>query len=86
MKLNNPDPRLYRFLKFTIIKELALWADSFYKSKCPCVCLSVTLCIHGLNVFVPPLPKVQCQNFLDIRNPWGKVLETSGLRFENFYS
>ena len=27
-----------------------------------------------------PLPKVQCPNFLDIRNPWAKVLEISGLK------
>ena len=48
------------------------------------LCLSATLCIHGLNVFVPPLPKVPWQNFLDIQNPWGKGLEKSGIRFENF--
>ena len=28
---------------YVIFKESALWADSFYKSKCPYVCLSVTL-------------------------------------------
>ena len=51
------------------------------------VCVSVrhtfSLC---LTVFLPPLPKVQCLNFLDIRNPWGKVMERSGLRFEHFCS
>ena len=62
---------------------------------CMCVCLSVCLCVclcvcsllrYRLNVFLPPLPEIRCPNLLDIRNPWGKVLETSRLRFENFYS
>ena len=30
------------------------------------------------NVFFPPVPS------LEIRNPWGKVLERSGLKFEHF--
>ena len=59
----------------------ALWADAFYKLICPyvclCVCLSVcSLLKYRLNVFLPLLPKVQ--------NPWGKVMERSGLRFETF--
>ena len=29
---------------------------------------------YRLNVFLPPLPEVGCQNFLEIRNPWGKVM------------
>ena len=32
----------------------------------------------------PPLPKVGCPIFLEILNPWGKVMERSGLRFEHF--
>ena len=24
---------------------------------------------------LPPLLEVQCPNFLDLRNPWGKVIE-----------
>ena len=53
-----------------IFKASALWADAFYQLKCPCVCLSVR-CTFSLRlpVFLPPLPKVQCPNFLDIRNP-----------------
>ena len=38
----------------------------------------------SLNVFVPPLPKVACLIFLEIRNPWGKEMKRSGLRFEHF--
>ena len=134
---------------------MALWADSFYKSKCPSVCPSVCLCVcvitfevsfNGLfaptsqnrmsnifrdseslgksngnkwsqiwtflfenclksprkkkffsslflvflgfwsflMVFLPPLPEVGCPIFLEIRNPWGKVMERSGLRYEHF--
>ena len=33
---------------------------------------------------MPPLPKVGCPTFLEIRNPWGRVLERSGLRIEHF--
>ena len=35
-------------------------------------------------VFLPPLPEVGCPIFLEIRNPWGKVIVRSGLKFENF--
>ena len=52
---------------------------------CPSVCLSVcSLLRYRLNVFLPPLPEVGCPKFLEIRNPWGKVMERSGLRFEHF--
>ena len=37
-----------------------------------------------ITVFLPPLHKVQCANFLDYQNPWGGKMERSGLRFENF--
>ena len=35
------------------------------------------LCLLCLNVFLPPLPEVQCHNLLDFRNPWGKRIERS---------
>ena len=47
----------------SIFKALALWADAFYKSKCPSVCPSVCLSVclsvcsllrYRLNVFCPP--------------------------------
>ena len=44
------------------------------------------ICSLRLNVFLPPLPEVQCPNFLDCQNPWGKVIVRSGLRFEIFCS
>ena len=70
-----------------IFKALALWADAFYKLKCPsacpCVCLSVcSLLRYPLNVFLPPLLKVGCPIFLEIRNPWGKIMKRSGLRLK----
>ena len=33
---------------------------------------------------MPPLPEVRCPKFLEIRNPWGKVLERNGLKFKLF--
>ena len=36
--------------------------------------------------FLPPLPEIGRPQLLDIRNPWGKVMERVGLRFENFFS
>ena len=49
------------------------------------VCLSVcSLLRYRLTVFLPPLPEVGCPIFLEIQNPWGKVMERSGLRFEHF--
>ena len=75
-----------------IFKTLALWADAFYKLKCPSVRLSVrvSVCLsfcsllrYRLNVFLPPLPKVGCPIFLEIWNPWGKVMVRSGLTFEH---
>jgi hypothetical protein len=35
-------------------------------------------------IFLPPLPEIGCPIFLEIRNPWGKVMERSGLRYEHF--
>ena len=37
-----------------------------------------------LNVFLSPLPEVGCPKILEIRNPWGKVMDRSGLTFEIF--
>ena len=46
----------------------------------PFVC---SLLRYRLNVFLPPLPEVGCPKSLEIRNPWGKVMERSGLTFEH---
>ena len=62
-------------------KALALWADGFYKSKCPCVCVCVSVCpcVHflryHLNVFFPNFLKSDFQFFLEIQNLWGKVMK-----------
>ena len=53
------------------------------------VCLFVCLCVcsplrYRLTVFLPPFPEVGCPIFFEIRNPWGKVMERSGLTFEHF--
>ena len=36
---------------------------------------------YRLTVFLLPLHEVGCPIFLEIRNPWGKVMERSGLNF-----
>ena len=51
-------------------------------SVCPCVC---ELLGYHLNVFLPPLPEVGCPKLLEIRNPWGRVVERRGLRFKHFF-
>ena len=54
-------------------------------SDCPSVRLFVcSLLRYRLNVFLPQFPKVGCPIFLKICNPWGTVMEGSGLRFEHF--
>ena len=40
---------------------------------------------YRLTVFLPPLPEVGCLIFLEIQNPWGKVIERNGLTFEHFF-
>ena len=47
-----------------------------------CVCLSVHFWGTVERSFFPPLPEVSCPNFLEIRNPWGKVMKRSVLIFE----
>ncbi len=54
-----------------------------------CMCLFVrlfvcSLLMYRLTVFLPLLPEVGCQIFLEIRNSWGKVMRRSGLPFEHF--
>ena len=43
-------------------------------------------CLLRLTVFLPPLLKVKCPNFLDIRNPCGIVMKRSGLAFKHYFS
>ena len=40
---------------------------------------------YRLNVFFPPDPEVGYPIFLEIQNPWEKVMERSGLRYEHFF-
>ena len=78
---------------FAVFKASALWADTFYKSKCSYVCVFVCLSVclsvcsllrYRLTFFLPLLPKVGCLILLEIWNPWGKVMERNGLTFEHF--
>ena len=58
-------------------------ADAFYKSRYLSVCLSVchTFSLR-FTVFLPPLPDVQCLNFLDIMNPW----ESNGKKWSQIWT
>ena len=51
---------------------------------CVCVCVCVFTFEVMFNGLLPPLPEVRCPIFLEIRKPWGKVMERSGLTFEHF--
>ena len=67
-----------------IFKASAIWADAFFKSICPPVCVSVcSLLRYRVNVFLPPLPEVGYQIFLELWNPWEKGMKRSGLRLEH---
>ena len=50
--------------------------------------VGLSVCVFTFEVpfngLLPPLPEVGCPKFLEIRNPWGKVMERSGLRLEHF--
>ena len=47
------------------------------------VCVS-SFMYYILRPILPPLPEVGCPKNLEIRNPWGKLLERSGVRIEHF--
>ena len=54
-------------------------------SVCPSVHVFVCSFLrYRLTVFLPPLPEIRFQILLEIKNPWGKVMERSGLTFEHF--
>ena len=76
------------YIVVRFFKASALWADAFYKLKCPNVCVCVFVCLFTFevpfNCLFAPLPEVRCPIFLEIQNPWGKELERSGLRFKHF--
>ena len=48
------------------------------------VCLMSLFIWYILRPILPPLPEVGCPKCLEVRNPWGKVMERSGLRIELF--
>ena len=58
-------------------------SQNFHMFVCLFVCVCSLLRYH-LTVFLPPLTKVGCPIILEIRNPWGKVMERSGLKVEHF--
>ena len=71
----------------SIFIESAHWAKKIQQLQCPCECVCVCLSLfmwYMLRPILPPLPKIGCPKILEIRNPWGKVLERIGFRIEHF--
>ena len=61
-----------------VFKASALWADAFYKLKCPPVRLSVCPCVCLFTFEVPfngLFAPTSRSRMSEIRNPWGKVME-----------
>ena len=69
---------VFEFFAFRMIFSvfLKIWVFEYFWST-----LLFYQC-YRLNVFLPPFSEVGCPKLLEIRNPWGKVMERSGLRFE----
>ena len=73
-----------------LFKASALWADAFYKLKCPSACLSFrpSVCVFTFEVpfkrLFAPTSQSPVSNIFRDRNPRGKVIERSGLRLEDF--
>ena len=78
------DPTLWDLTTFKYFYQLGL--ESVCLSLCMSVCLSVCpLFMYQIfRPILPPLPKVECPKVVEIRNPWGKDLERSGLRIKHF--
>jgi hypothetical protein len=58
---------------------------SINRNVCPCVRVFVRLFTFEVPLKRLFAPTWLSKNFREIRNPFGKVTERSGLRFENFY-
>ena len=73
-----------------LFKASALWADAFYKSKCPCMCLFVRVFVCVFTFEVPfkclfaRTSKSRMSNIFRDSESLGKVIEKSGLIFERF--
>ena len=78
----------FLFLRWNwVFKTSALWADAFYKLKCPsvCPCVCPSICVFTFEVpFKRLFAPTYRSRLSNIRNPWGKVMERSGLRLEHF--
>ena len=85
LRLNVSLTELNKFSKHRPSGPMLSISQNVHICVCLCVCLSVcSLLRYRLMVFLPPLPEIRCPIFLEIRNPWGKVMERSGLRLEHF--
>ena len=72
-------------LILNFMRSFRIMGRFYYNLICPCIYPSVcSLLRYLLNIFLPPFPEVGCPIFLEIQNPWGKVVENCGIRFEHF--
>ena len=70
----------------SIFKASAVWADAFYKSKCPSVRVSVRLFTFEVPFkrLFAPISRSQMSKIFRDSEFLRKVMERSGLRFERF--
>ena len=77
-------------IKASLFKRINYPLFSKHQPSGPMVSISrnVRLCVCPSVLFLryPEVPEVQSANFLEIRNPRGKVMERSCLKFEPFCS
>ena len=61
---------------------MAPLAEAFFKSICPSICLCVCVCSPFKCIFAPTCYSLMSKFFLEIWNPWEKLLEkvVSGLK------
>ena len=76
---------IYHYIDFHQIGPLGQFDLVVAMSVCLCVSLMSLFMWYIFRPIFPPLPEVGCPNCLEIQNPWGKVLERSGLRIEHFF-
>ena len=68
-----------------LFKASALWANAFYKSKCPSFCLSVCVFVcsllrYRLTVFLPPISRSWMSNIFRDSESLGK---SNGKKWSN---
>ena len=88
VKIINLPYYLSHFIKNNPLFDVDLFCRTFDMESPSCdVCLCPScppFMWYIVRPILPQLTEVGYPKFLEIRNPWGKVLERSGLRIEHF--